>query len=69
MRRLRQQEHRIVSAAMRLHYWFMQPTDRDERNRGPYNKALGDLICRCAKYRAAIGKKPPSPRTATARLS
>ena len=69
MSRLRQQGHRIVSAAMRLHYWFMQPTDRYERNCGPYNRALGDLLDACARYRRGIGKKPPSPRTAMTRLT
>ncbi len=64
----RKAEQAIVRAAVRLHYWFMQPMDRDDRNKRPFNKAFDDLLSACNRYRGALGKKPPSPRTALSRI-
>jgi len=69
MSKLRISERRIVKAAMRLHYWFMQPTDRDAQNGPHYQHALSDLLTACARYRRSIGKRPPSKRTGLGTVS
>lgn len=56
-------ERRILRAAVSLHYWFMQPTDRDARNGPFYNKAFAALLVACDEYRKELGKVAPSKRT------
>jgi hypothetical protein len=67
--RLTRAENSIIASALRMHYWFMQPIDKDRERNGPnYRKAVARVIRAAERVRRERELKRPSVRTALVRM-
>lgn len=62
-------EKRVLAAALRMHYWYMQPIDNDAENGRHFRRAEGDLIAAADVHRRELGMRRPCQRSGLARLT